>query len=245
VKAKSGDTLYGALLPPREMKPGEKHPVIVMVYGGPGVQTVFDQWQPSLTWQHLADRGFVVFQLDNRGSSGRGPAFEHAISRQLGVLELEDQLTGVEYLKTLPYVDASRIGIYGHSYGGFMTALAMFKAPDVFKVGVSGSPVTEWHLYDTGYTERYMSTPKENPAGYEAANLTKLAKGLKGKLLLVHALMDENVHFQNSADLIDALMAENKAFDLMVYPGERHGYRSPPARRYSARKVATYFAENL
>jgi dipeptidyl-peptidase-4 len=244
-KGPSGDTLYGALLAPRDAKPGDKHPVIVHVYGGPGVQTVLDMWSPSLFWQHLADRGFVVFQMDNRGSTGRGPAFEHPIANRLGKVEMEDQLAGVAYLKTLPYVDGSRMGIYGASYGGFMTALAMFDAPGVFQVGVSAAPVTEWQLYDTAYTERYMGTPKGNAAGYDASDLTKKVGGLTGKLLLVHALMDENVHFQNSADLIDALVNANKPFDLLVFPGERHGYRSPPARKYALRKVVGYFADNL
>jgi len=217
----------------------------VMVYGGPGAQMVLDQWAPKLFWQHLADRGFVVFQLDNRGAGGRGPAFEHVVYKQLGKLELKDQITGVEYLKTLPFVDPSRIGIYGGSYGGFMTALAMFKAPGVFKVGVSASPVTESELYDSGATERLLGTPKENPAAYDDTNLTKMVKGLQGRLLLMHGLMDENVHFQNTANLIDALIAENKLFDLFVFPGERHGYRSPSARKFANRKVASYFAEHL
>lgn len=245
VRSPSGDTLYGALLPPREVRPGERHPVVVMVYGGPHAQTVLDRWAPNLFWQHLADRGFVVFQLDNRGSAGRGPAFEQAIANRLGVVELADQLAGVEYLKTLPYVDPARIGIYGHSYGGFMAAYALFQAPQAFKAAVAASPVTEWQLYDTGYTERYMGTPQSNAAGYAGSDLTRLVKGLRGKLLVVHALMDENVHFQHTADLIDALVAENKPFDLLVYPGERHGYRSPAAKRYALRRVASYFADNL
>lgn len=245
IKGPSGDTLYGALLRPREEKPGDKHPVIVDIYGGPGAQTVLDRWAPNLFYQHLADRGFAVFQLDNRGSEGRGPAFAHPIQNQLGKVELEDQLAGIAYLKTLPFIDPARIGIHGGSYGGFMTAYAMFQAPDVFKVGVAAAPVTEWQLYDTAYTERYMGTPKSNPTGYDAADLTKLVRGLKGKLLLIHALMDENVHFQNTADLVDALVLENKPFDLLVYPGERHGFRSPPARKYAMRKIAAYFADNL
>ena len=245
VKAESGDTLYGSLLKPRTMEAGVKYPVVVMVYGGPGAQTVLDRWGPSLFWQHLADRGFVVFQLDNRGSAGRGPAFEQAIAGKLGTVELQDQLAGVGYLKKLPFVDPARIAIYGHSYGGFMAALAMLKAPGVFKVGVAAAPVTEWRLYDTGYTERYMGTPAGNAAGYEAADLTRMAKSLTGKLLIMHALMDENVHFQHTADLVDALVAEGKPFDLHVFPGERHGYRSPPARKYALRRVASYLAEHL
>ena len=138
VKAEGGETLYGSLLKPRVVEPGVRYPVVVVVYGGPGVQSVLDRWGPSLFWQHLADRGFVVFQLDNRGSTGRGPAFEQAVVNRLGTVELQDQLAGVEHLKKLPFVDPARIGIYGHSYGGFMAALGMLKAPGVFKVGAAG-----------------------------------------------------------------------------------------------------------
>jgi dipeptidyl-peptidase-4 len=245
VKSAAGDTLYGEILEPRAMDPGKRYPVIVMVYGGPSVQAVLDQWSPRLLWQHLADRGFVVFQLDNRGSAGRGPAFEAPIHKRMGEIELQDQLAGLDYLKTLPFVDADRAGIYGHSYGGFMATLAMLKAPDRFKVGVAGSPVTEWSLYDTGYTERYMETPATNPEGYAAADLAKFAKNLRGKLFLIHAMMDENVHFENSAHLIDALVEAEKKFDLFVFPGERHGYRSPAARKYAMRRVVDYFVDNL
>lgn len=245
VKSDAGDTLYGEILEPRTIEPGKRYPVIVMVYGGPGVQLVRDEWAPHLLWQHLADRGFVIFQLDNRGSAGRGPAFEAPIYKHLGEVELADQLRGLDYLKTLPFVDADRAGIYGHSYGGFMAALALLKAPDRFKVGVSGSPVTDWSLYDTGYTERYMATPAENPAGYAAADLAKMAKNLRGKLFLIHAMMDENVHFENSAHLIDALVEAEKKFDLFVFPGERHGYRSPAARKYAMMRVVEYFVDNL
>lgn len=245
LKSSAGDTLYGALLKPRTIEPGKRYPTIVMVYGGPSVQTVFDMWLPRLLWQHLADRGFVIFQLDNRGSSGRGPGFSEPVYKHLGEVELRDQVTGVEYLKTLPYVDGDRVGIYGHSYGGFMAALAMFKAPDHFKVGVSGSPVTDWAFYDSAYTERYMETPAENPKGYEASDLGRLAPNLRGKLFVIHALMDENVHFANTAHLIDALVDAQKKFDLLVFPGERHGYRSSAARKYAMMRVIDYFVENL
>jgi dipeptidyl-peptidase-4 len=245
VKSALGDPLYGEILEPRNMEAGKRYPVIVMVYGGPGVQLVRDEWAPHLLWQHLADRGFVVFQLDNHGSAGRGPAFEAPIYKRMGEIELQDQLTGLDYLKTLPFVDTDRAGIYGHSYGGFMAALAMFAAPDRFKVGVSGSPVTEWSLYDTGYTERYMSTPAENPTGYAASDLATKAKNLRGKLFLIHAMMDENVHFENSAHLIDALVEAEKKFDLFVFPGERHGYRNPAARKYAMMRVVDYFVDNL
>jgi dipeptidyl-peptidase-4 len=245
VPGPGGLPLFGALLRPRDVKAGERHPVIVMVYGGPHSHDVGDWHAPRLLWQHLADRGFVVFQLDNRGSNGRGPGFEAPIHRRMGQVELEDQLAGVEWLKKQSFVDGERVGIHGHSYGGFMTVLAMLKAPSVFKVGVAGSPVTDFSLYDSGYTERYMGTPHDNPEGYAGTDLTKLAGNLQGKLMLVHALMDENVHFDNTARLVDALVQSRKRFDMFVFPGERHGYRGPAARRYAMEGVVDYFVKNL
>jgi dipeptidyl-peptidase-4 len=245
VKSPGGQTLHGALLKPRHLEPGRRYPVVVMVYGGPGVQLVHDQWAPRLLWQHLADRGFVVFQLDNRGSTGRGPAFQAPIWKRLGTVELEDQLAGVDALSAMPFVDPARVAIYGHSYGGFMSALAMLKAPGRFKVGIAGAPVTDWALYDTGYTERYMSTPELNKPGYEGSDLAKLAGHLTGKLLILHALMDENVHFSHTAHLLDALVAAGKRVDTFVFPGERHGYRDPAARRYAMHRVVDYLVENL
>lgn len=242
---KDAPPLHGALLEPRNMQAGVKYPVIVMVYGGPGVQTVSNSYNPLLLWQHLADRGFVVWQVDNRGSTGRGHAFEAPLHKKMGSVELDDQLRGLDYLSSLPFVDASRVGIYGHSYGGYLAALAMLKAPDRFKVGVSGSPVTDWKYYDTGYTERYMGTPQNNATGYQGSSLIPLAGKLERKLLIIHALMDENVHFEHTAAFIDALVAADRDFDLLVFPGERHGYRSPKARQYAYRRVVDYFAANL
>jgi dipeptidyl-peptidase 4 len=238
-----GQTLHGALLAPRVIT--GKHPVVIMVYGGPTAQLVQDRWAPRLLWQHLADRGFVVFQLDNRGSGGQGVAFSQLVHRRLGKLELEDQVAGARWLASLPYVDASRIGIYGHSYGGFMAALAMLDTKNVFRAAVAGAPVTDWRLYDTGYTERFMATPAQNPEGYAASDLSKKAERLEGKLLLVHAQMDENVHYQHTAQLVDALVAAGKPFELLVLPGERHGQRTPGTRAYVSQRVATFFAENL
>jgi len=240
-----GPELHGALLKPRHLKPGARHPAVVVVYGGPAVQTVRNEYSPRLLWQHLADRGFVVFQLDGRGSTGRGHAFETPIAGELGTVELADQLVGLDYLSSLPFVDPDRVGIYGHSYGGYLAALAMLRAPGRFKLGVAGSPVTDWQLYDTGYTERYLGRPQENAAGFAASELTQHATRLQGKLFLIHALMDENVHFQHTAKLIDALVRADKDFDLLLFPGERHGYRNPQARRYIYRRVVDYFVANL
>lgn len=244
LKAADGEELHGSLLRPRT-DPTRRHPAIVMVYGGPESQHVIDSWAPHLLWQHLADRGFVVFQVDNRGTGGRGLANEQKIHKQLGTLELEDQIAGAAWLRSQPFVDGSRIGIYGHSYGGFMAALAMLDGKGTFKAGVAGSPVTDWRLYDTGYTERYMETPETNPGGYDASDLSKKAGGLRGKLLITHAMMDENVHYAHTAKLVDALVAADKRFDLLILPGERHGVRAPAARIYMPERVAEYFADNL
>lgn len=243
--ASDGTTLHGALLRPRRLEPGKKHPVVVMVYGGPLAQTVRDAWAPRLHWQHLADRGFVVLQIDNRGSWGRGPAFEAPIFGKLGEVELADQLAGLDWLGKQPFADLSRVGIYGHSYGGFLSAYALLRAPGRFHVGIAGSAVTDWRLYDSGYTERYMGSPRDAGAAYDATALAPFAKDLRGKLFVVHALMDENVHFEHAARLVDALVAANKDFDLLVFPGERHGYRSPVARAYATRRVTDYLVANL
>lgn len=244
-KGPSGDILYGSLLKPRTVEPGRKYPIVVMVYGGPGAQTVMNSWSPKLMANHLADRNMVVFQVDNRGSAGRGHAFAAHLYGRLGQVELEDQIAGLDYLKTLPFTDLGRVAIHGYSYGGTMVLHALLRAPDRFHVGISGAPVTDSRLYDTGYTERYMGLLDRNAKGYEAADLTKDAKNLKGKLLLLHSLMDENVHFHNSAVLIDALVAADKSFDLFIFPGERHGFREPAARRYSVRLTVDYLAEHL
>jgi dipeptidyl-peptidase-4 len=245
VSSSDGPDLHAALLKPRDMKPGVKYPLLVMVYGGPGVQTVLDTYNPRLLWQHLADRGFVIWQLDNRGSTGRGHAFETPIAEKMGEVELADQLRGLDHVTSYPFVDSSRVGIYGHSYGGYMTLLAMLRAADRFRVGVAGSPVTDWRYYDTGYTERYMGTPRGNATGYDATSVLSEADHLEGKLLIIHALMDENVHFEHTASMIDAFVSADKDFDLLVFPGERHGYRSPKARRYAYRRVVDYFVEHL
>lgn len=245
VKGPSGDTLYGQLLKPRNLEPGRRYPLVLMVYGGPSVQTIQDRWSARLSWQHLADRGVVVAQLDNRGTPGRGRAFEHAIYGKFGQIELPDQLAGVDYLTSLPFVDGARIGIYGHSYGGYVALLGMLKYPERFKVGVAGSPAGDFTLYDSGYTERYLGTPAQHADWFAAANPEPLVSQLRGKLLVVHALMDENVHFAGTAKLIDAFAASGKPFDLLVFPGERHGYRNPAAKRYAWQRVLEYLTEHL
>lgn len=240
-----GTKLYGALLAPRNLDPTKRYPLVQMVYGGPGVQTIQNRWLPRLVWQHLADRGFFVMQIDNRGSAGRGPAFEAPIHKKLGEVELADQLAALDHVLAHHPIDPQRTAIYGHSYGGFMAAYAMLAKPGRYHAAIAASPVTDWRLYDTGYTERFMGTPEANPTGYDASDLEKLAKNLTGQLLVVHALMDENVHFQHTADLIDALVKEKKDFRMFVFPGERHGYRSPAARVYAAQLSTRFLVETL
>lgn len=243
VKSPGGQTLYGLLWKPRE--DGQKHAAVVNVYGGPWVQLVDDSWAPSLFHQHLAQRGFYVLMLDNRGSKGRGPAFEQLTQGKLGKLELEDQVAGVDWLVAHHPVDPKRIGIRGGSYGGMMTVRAMLRAPDKFAVGVAHSSVTDQALYDTAYTERYMGMPQANPDGYRDAQLWRSADQLKGKLFLIAGNMDENVHYTNTALLIDGLIAANKTFDLLALPGERHGVRNPKTNAYVYQRTADYFANNL
>jgi dipeptidyl-peptidase-4 len=245
VKGADGGALHAALLEPRDFDPRAHYPAIVMVYGGPGAQLVIDAWMPRLLWQHLADRGFFVLQVDNRGSAGRGPAFEKQIYGRLGQLELADQVAAAAWLGTQPGVDRARIGIVGHSYGGFMSALAMLKAPGTFAAGVAIAPVTDWTLYDSAYTERFMGTPKDNPKGYEAADLTRAAAGLAGPLFLVHGNMDENVHYTNTAKLIEALVAADKPFDQLAVPGERHFMRNVATRAYVEERIVTWLAQRL
>lgn len=241
----NGARLYGQVLPPRDLDPTKRYPLVLYVYGGPAVQSVTDRWSPKLLWQEWADRGFFVAQVDNRGGAGRGQAFAAPIAGKLGQVELADQIAALDWMIQNMPIDGQRVAIYGHSYGGTMALMGMFGAPGRFKAGISASPVTDWRLYDTGYTERYMGSPKENLLGYDDADLTKRVGALTGKLFLIHAMMDENVHFQNSAKLIDALVANQKDFDSLVLPGERHGYRDPNTKAYVYRRITNFLVETL
>jgi dipeptidyl-peptidase 4 len=225
VTAQDGATLHGMLVKPPGFDAARRYPVVVFVYGGPGVQAVQNAWSTAgLLKQLLASRGFVVWSLDNRGSSDRGRAFEEPIFRQLGKIELEDQLAGVEYLKSLPFVDAARLGIYGWSYGGYMTLYALTHAPDVFKAGVAGAPVVDWRFYDSIYTERYMGTPDANPEGYESSAPLARAGDLKAPLLLLHGTADDNVHLANTMSFVDALVGAGRPHQLLVFPRQMHAF---------------------
>jgi dipeptidyl-peptidase 4 len=233
--------LYYKLYKPAQLTPGKKYPVIVNVYGGPIAQRVTNRWGGASLSQYLVQQGYIVFQLDNRGSNYRGTAFEFPIYENLGDIEVNDQVTGVKYLQTLPFVDPERIGIYGHSYGGYMALMTMFKAGDYFKAGVSGAPVTDWMLYDTHYTERYLNHPEINKDGYDSSSVFPYINGLSGPLMVYHGMADDNVLFTNTTKLIKALQDENKAFELMTYPGSKHSMRGKKVKVHLNHTIVNFF----
>jgi dipeptidyl-peptidase 4 len=225
LKADDGQTLYYSIRKPKDFDPARTYPVLVEVYGGPHVQTVDRTWGP-LTDVFYTAQGFIVFQLDNRGSSNRGKAFEDVIHRNMGDAEVRDQLAGVAWLKAQPFVDKQRIAIQGWSYGGYMTLKTILEAPQgTFAAAVAGAPVTDWSLYDTFYTERYMGTPENNPDGYARSSVLSEAGKLSTPLLLVHGMADDNVTFDNTTRLMAMLQELGKPFEVMTYPGQRHGIR--------------------
>jgi dipeptidyl-peptidase 4 len=246
IAAEDGQQLNYRLTKPAALQPGKRYPVVVDVYGGPHNQYIRKDWMGGGYFREiLAQHGFVVFTLDNRGSGFRGNAFETALARQFGKVEVADQLRGVEFLKTLAFVDPQRIGIMGWSYGGYMTLMAL-TTTDAFKAGVAGAPVTEWRIYDTHYTERYLGMPGENKNGYDASAVLPHLKTLHGKLLLVHGMADDNVLFTNSTMLMQALQAQGSQFELMTYPGSKHGLvRMPQQGRHFYSMVLSYFEREL
>jgi dipeptidyl-peptidase-4 len=223
-----GVRLNGWMIRPPGFQPTENYPVLLYTYGGPGSQTVTDAWQGTryLWHQSLAAQGYIVASVDNRGTGGRGRDFKNLVYRDLGRWEAHDQIEAARYFASLPYVDASRIGIWGWSYGGYLTALTLMQGGDLFRAGISVAPVTDWRLYDTIYTERYMLTPAANPEGYERSAPLTHAAGLESDFLLVHGTGDDNVHFQNSSLLASRLQAEKKQFDFMLYPNQTHSISS-------------------
>ena len=243
--AADGQTLYYRLFKPLHFDPNKRYPAIVDVYGGPGVQKVLDNWTGGSFTQILTRAGYVVFQLDNRGSAFRGTAFQAPIHDKLGDVEAADQVQGARWLGSQGFVDPSRIGVWGWSYGGYMTLMLMFKAPDVFRAGVAGAPVTDWGLYDTHYTERYLDRPQDNAAGYAASSVLPYAKDLKGKLLVMHGMADDNVLFLHSTKLFRKLQDLGKPFDLMVYPGAKHGLTRQHDGRHAYATIKRFFDENL
>src|SRR6266576_2874039 len=226
---------------------GAKYPVLFYVYGCPGSQTVTDAWggQNYLWYQMLAQRGYIVASVDNRGTGARGRAWRKIIYKQMGVVETQDQAAAARAVGRLQYVDSTRIGIWGWSYGGFMTLNALTQVPDVYRMGISVAPVTHWKYYDTIYTERYNGLPQDNAAGYDKGSPLTYAKNLKGRLLIVHGSGDDNVHFQNTEAMVNALVDANRPFSLMVYPNRNHGIYGGSTRQHLYTLLTKFVEENL
>lgn len=246
IKAKDNTDLYCRLIKPTNFDESKKYPVIVYVYGGPHAQLITNSYLngAGVFLNYMASQGYVIFTVDSRGSANRGFEFESAIHRNLGTIEVSDQMDGIEYLKTLPFVDADRIGVDGWSYGGFMTISMMLKQPETFKVGCAGGPVIDWKYYEIMYGERYMDTPQENEEGYAEANLLNHVKNLEGRLMIIHGTMDPVVVWQHSLAFVDKCIQEGKLLDYFVYPGHEHNVRGKD-RIHLFRKIEQFFNEHL
>jgi dipeptidyl-peptidase-4 len=242
LKASDGTLLYGKIILPTNFDSSKKYPVIVYLYNGPHIQIIKNSFPASgnLWYEYMAQKGYIVFTMDGRGSSNRGLQFEQAVYRKLGTVEMEDQLQGVAYLKNLSYVDTNRMGIHGWSFGGFMTTSFMLRNPGVFKVGVAGGPVLDWSMYEVMYGERYMDTPQENPEGYASSKLIDKVKQLKGKLLLIHGTSDDVVVMQHSINAIKKSVEEGVQIDYFVYPNHLHNVRGKD-RIHLMQKITDYF----
>ena len=220
-----GTKLNGWMIKPTDFDPNKKYPVLMFVYGGPGSQTVTNSWGGNnyLWYQVLADKGAIVVSVDNRGTGARGAEFKKVTYANLGKYEIEDQIEAAKWLGKQSYIDKNRIGIWGHSFGGYMTLLGLTKGEGVFRAGISVAPVTSWRYYDSIYTERFLKTPQENAAGYDDNSPLMFADQLQGDLLLIHGTGDDNVHFQNAVAMQDALISANKQFESFYYPNRNHG----------------------
>lgn len=246
IAAEDGTPLFGKIIYPVNFDASKKYPVVYYLYNGPHVQLVQNTYPASgnLWYELLAQKGYVVFTMDGRGSSNRGLKFEQAIFRQLGTVEINDHMKGVAYLQSLPFVDANRMGLHGWSYGGFMTTSIMLRQPGVFKAAVAGGPVIDWSLYEIMYTERYMDTPSENPKGYADNNLLKRVKDLKGKLLMIHGAQDDVVVWQHSVNFVKACVDNGVQIDYFMYPGHPHNVQGKD-RVHLMQKITDYFDLHL
>jgi len=240
-------TLNGWILHPAGFDPTRQYPVLMFLYGGPGSQQVLDSWRGQYYWwfQLLAERGFIVACVDNRGTGGRGEDFKKCTYLQLGHYETLDQIEAARHLSRLPFVDPARIGIFGWSYGGYMSTLCLLKGNDVFKAAIAVAPVTNWKWYDTIYTERYMRTLRENAEGYRKNSPVYFADRLKGHYLLAHGMADDNVHFQNAVEMSEALIRANKPFDMVYYPNRHHGISGGPARLHLFTRMTEFLESAL
>jgi len=248
LESRDGVELHGAIYePPEDAGVKAPYPLLVSVYGGPHAQRVTSSWGMTVDMraQFYASQGYLVFKLDNRGSARRGLAFEGALRHDMGNIEVQDQVDGVNWLVKEGLADPDRVGMYGWSYGGYMSAMSLARAPETFHAAVAGAPVTHWDGYDTHYTERYMGTPQGNPKGYEdSAVMTHLPK-MTGELMIVHGLIDENVHFRHAARLVQALISAGKDHELLMFPDERHMPRKEKDRVYMERRMLQFWARAL
>ncbi|MES2387372.1 MAG: S9 family peptidase [Bacteroidota bacterium] len=247
-KTTQGNELNGWTIKPSDFNPAKKYPVLMFVYGGPGDQQVTDSWsraQDYFWYQMMAQKGYIIVCTDGRGTGGRGQDFKKATYLNLGKLECEDQIETAKYMATQAYVNKDRIGIWGWSFGGYMTALCMTKGADVFKAGISVAPVTNWRFYDSIYTERFLKTPQENPGGYDDNSPVFHAEKLKGKYLLIHGTGDDNVHFQNAVSMEDALIKANKQFETFYYPNRNHGIYGGNTRLHLYNMMTEFWLKNL
>ena len=246
LKSENNDDLFCRLYKPVNFDSTKKYPLIVYLYNGPGIQKVNNTWNGDgdYWFQYMAERGYVVFTMDGRGSANRGLAFEQTIFQHLGTLEMKDQMLGIHFLKSQKYIDSTRMGIFGWSFGGFMTTSIMCRYPNVFKVAVAGGPVIDWSYYEIMYTERYMDTPQSNPEGYKEANVLNYVDNLKGKLLLIHGTQDPVVVWQHSLMFLKKAVDKGKQVDYFVYPGHEHNVLGKD-REHLYQKVTDYFMQNL
>jgi dipeptidyl-peptidase-4 len=240
-------TLNGWMIKPKDFNPELKYPVFMTQYSGPGSQQVTDSWKGSNYWwyQMLAQQGYVIVCVDGRGTGGRGEAFKKMTYLQLGHYETLDQIETAKYLGSLSYVDKSRIGIFGWSYGGFMSSLCILKGSDYFKAAIAVAPVTSWKWYDSIYTERYMRTVQENERGYTENSPVNYAHLLKGNYLLIHGMADDNVHFQHAVEMANALIREGKQFDTYYYPNRNHGIYGDNATIHLYTKMTQFIKDRL
>jgi dipeptidyl-peptidase-4 len=237
---------YATVIRPRKFDPGRRYPVVLHVYGGPGHQEVLALMQRRLIDQWLADQGFIVAAIDNRGTPGRGRDWERAVYKKFGSVPLDDQVAGVKALcAKFPEMDPERVGVYGWSFGGYMAALSVLRRPDVFRAGVAGAPVTDWLDYDTHYTERYLGVPEKDDPAYGSSSLLGYAKDLKRPLLLVHGTADDNVYFRHTLRLADALFREGKEFDVLPLSGLTHLVPDPVVMRSLYGRFAGFFRKHL
>ncbi len=243
----TGETLHGYMLKPANFDPAKKYPVLMFQYSGPGSQMVLNAWGGSNYYWHqmLVQKGYIISVVDGRGTGGRGEKFKKQTYKNLGRMEVEDQIASAKYLANLPYVDATRIGIWGWSFGGYMSSLALMEGADVFAMGIAVAPVTSWRYYDTIYTERFLATPQQNPTGYDNNSPTTHAAKLTGKFLLIHGTGDDNVHFQNSVALQNKLIAEGKQFESFYYPDRAHGIYRGHARPHLFKMMTQFVLTNL